>query len=281
MRSSWEDPPPLSGSMRGRRSRRYTAIGTVQVIVGMLVLLVGFGAATAVYSRAEVGSSIDRLQSRWVPARDAAGALRQGYTDQGAGVLGYLLTGNSAFHQRYETGQRAAAQAQAKLARLLPGDTTITALLAALSTAADRWRTTAVETQIAARQLGPIPAPALLRDIAATSSLFDVVRSRMSTIDAHTREMESDQLNRVQEEQSQANVVTAIAVGVTVLVAGLGALGLRRTLVGPARVLLDDVNTVASGAYQHPITEAGPSEFAAVSDAVDRMRTSILRHADD
>lgn len=253
----------------------------VQVLVGALVALVGLSAASAFIDRAAVSSSTTRLGSQLQPASVAAGNLRRGFTDQAGGHLGYLLTGAPSFARRYSAGVQTADGAEQDLRRLLAGDATVVPLLDQLDRAAQQWRTTAVDPQRAARQRGPIPTSTLLADVTATSLLYDAVRTDVSAIDIHAESLQAHQLSLIRREQSRADLVTILTVALTVLLAALGVLALRRAVLRPTRAMLTDIETVASGVHAHPISAAGPKECAVIADAVDRMRTSILRYAHD
>jgi HAMP domain-containing protein len=87
-------------------------------------------------------------------------------------------------------------------------------------------------------------------------------------------------LARILDEQRRGNIITAVAVALAVLVAAVGVLLLRRALGRPSRTLLRDVNTVAAGDYNHPVTRDGPVEFVVIADAVHRMRVSILGYGE-
>lgn len=265
---------------RGVR-RRWSAAGLVQLLAGALVVLIGLSATSAIIARADISSSTARLGSRLQPATVAASTLWRGFTDQAAGHLGYLLTGAPNFLQRYSGGIRTAANAEADLRRLLAGDTSVTSLLDALDGAAQQWRTTAVDPQRTARQHGLIPTSTMLADITATSLLYDAVRTDLSAIGSHTQSLQAEQLRLIRSEQSRANLVTILTVVLTMLLAAVGVLVLRRAVLRPTWAMLRDIETVASGAHDHPISNSGPKECAAIADAVDHMRASILRYADD
>ncbi|HLY33125.1 MAG TPA: CHASE3 domain-containing protein [Jatrophihabitantaceae bacterium] len=253
----------------------------VQLLVGALVLLLGLSAVSAVIARADVDSSTASLSSRLQPAITAANTLRRGFTDQAGGHLGYLMTGGSAFANRYEGGVATAAAAEANLRSLLPGDATVTYQLDALDRAAQQWRLTAIDPQRSQREHGVIPEAVLLADVQSTSLLYDAVRSDLLAVDTHTQTLQAAQVARIRHEQARANLVTYISVVLAVLLAAGGVIALRRALLRPGEALLRDIETVASGVHSQPISATGPTEFVVIADAVDRMRASILEHADD
>ena len=253
----------------------------VQLLVGVLVVLVGLSGASAIIERADISSSTAVLGSRLQPASAAASTLRRGFTDQAAGHLGYLLTGATSFAVRYDLGVQTANGAETDLRRLLPGDKAVVSLLDQLDGAAQQWRTTAVGPQQEARKHGAIPTSALLTDLTATSLLYEAVRTDLSAVDTQTQSLQADQLTLIRHEQSQANLVTILSVVLTVLLAAVGVLALRRALLRPARALLRNIEVAGSGVHAQSIRASGPHEFAVIADAVDRMRASILQYADD
>lgn len=269
---------PTSGALSG--ARRWTAIALIQWIVAGLVLLAVTGAALAVYSRVQVARTSHYLQTTAAPAHVAANTIRQGYSDQTAGALQYLLTGDPGALQRYRAGIGDSARATAQLRSLLPDDATLTADLAAVEQAAQRWRTT-VEPSLTARRNGPLPSQALLSSITATTSAFDALRTGLLDLQDYAHSLETSGLADIVREQRRANLLAGAAVLLVLAAATIGIVLLRRSLVSPTRDLLRDVERIGDGDYHHQITAAGPREFTTVATAVDRMRTSILTHADD
>jgi CHASE3 domain sensor protein len=122
-------------------------MGVVGMLVGALVVLTGLTAAAAAVSRMQIEASTARLQTRWAPTHVAAAAIRQAFTDQAAGHLGFLITGGVTDLRRYQTGRVDAARTEAELRRLLPDHPTVSTLLAELDSAEQQWRTRAVEVQ--------------------------------------------------------------------------------------------------------------------------------------
>jgi HAMP domain-containing protein len=110
--------------------------------------------------------------------------------------------------------------------------------------------------------------------------LFDVLRVRLARLQARTRALTTSQVNRISADQLVANVVTAVAVALALLVSVLSLILVRRFVDQPLGRLVSQVKAVAGGAYDHPISTSGPTEVTVLAQAVAAMRTSIVDNSE-
>jgi signal transduction histidine kinase len=255
---------------------------TLRVTVGLLVVsLVGLLMVSALatgLARLRVASAQHVLDTRAFPARQAAADLGTAYVDQETGQRGYLLTGDPRFLEPYTSGVSTARQRTAELQRLLADDADGLRALRSVTDAATAWRTTIAEPEIALRRRGPIP-PGQWETIGLHGKArFDQLRGRLVALEARTTALFGTQLSVIGRAQATANAVTIAAVALALAVAASGAMIFRRRFSRPLNRLLAQVQTVADGDYEAPITPAGPRELAIIAGSVDRMRESIVEH---
>jgi len=248
----------------------------VAVLVGLLLAI----SVVTVVDRMRVAGAQSELRDRLIPAQAAADQLAEAYVDEETGQRGYLLTGHPVFLQPYRSGRTHAAALHAYLATLLTEDPQVRRLLAQVIKAEARWRTQAAEPEIAARQRGPIPAAAMLPLAENGRRLFDALRVQLARLQARTTALTTSQLDRISAAQLVANVVTAVAVVLALLVAGLSLVLLRRYVDRPLDRLVAQVRAVATGAYDHPISTSGPTEVIVLAQAVASMRASIVHNSE-
>jgi nitrate/nitrite-specific signal transduction histidine kinase len=109
--------------------------------------------------------------------------------------------------------------------------------------------------------------------------LFDRLRVQLARLQRRTTALTTSQLNRISADQLAANVVTAVAVALALLISGLSIVLVRRHVDQPLGRLVSQVKAVAGGAYDRPISSSGPTEVAVLAQAVTSMRASIVRNA--
>jgi signal transduction histidine kinase len=278
---SVSDSPDSPGrDKQAGKPPRFSLRTLVRAVVGALISLLLIISATAVVAGIQVSDAQGKLRGEIIPAQTAAEQLGKAYVDEETGQRGFLLAGQPVFLQPYVSGRIHASALEAHLRTLLAGDPQARRILTRVIRAHRRWLTQAAEPQIAARQRGPIPAPALLASTLNGKRLFDALRVQLARLQARTTALTTSQLNRISADQLAANVVTGVAVGLALLVSGLSLVLVRRFVDKPLGRLVSQVSAVAGGAYDHPISTSGPTEVTVLAQAVTSMRASIARNSE-
>ncbi|MGY1644328.1 CHASE3 domain-containing protein [Geodermatophilus sp. SYSU D00703] len=270
------DPGPGRFALRSRVS---TLRGTVQLVVLVMVALLLTGGTVAGLARLSVLMSVNRLEGTVLPARQAATDLTVAFVDQETGQRGYLLTGDHTFLEPYDRGRADAESLEVRLTELLRDDATGLDLLRQVTAAAQSWDEQVAQPQIAARSLGAVPDD-VQRDLDTTGkALFDTLRERSDALTARTAQLTRVQLDHIAAAQAVANGVSIGALVVALTVALLTVPLLRRRLTRPLERLLTDVQAVAAGDHDRPISAQGAQELVTIAASVETMRQSVLRHS--
>ncbi|QYB04656.1 CHASE3 domain-containing protein [Rhodococcus sp. USK10] len=248
----------------------------VWLAIGILVALFAISAAFSVYGRLVVRASIDDLADHLLPAQRAVAGLVTAYVDQETGQRGYVLTGDPRFLDPYDTGRDKVAALMSNLNTELARDPDARSSLTEVVEAADAWTVDAAEPQIAARRGNATESEQVAATTAAGKELFDALRSRLDVLSARTDALVAVQVDRVRSAQILANVATAVAFSLTAVTAVTAIYLTRRLLARPIENLVADISAVAGGDYERTIAIDGPREVAAIGEAVDTMRTSLL-----
>ncbi|MDD7939629.1 CHASE3 domain-containing protein [Actinomycetospora lutea] len=262
----------------GRPRRGPTMRATVWCLVTVLVGLVAVSALATGLARLRVADEVRELADRLLPAQQATTALVVALVDQETGQRGYSLTGDPTFLEPYVTGRAGEAEATTALAGMLRADPVAGAELRAVTAGAAQWRAEVAEPTIAARRAGAVTAAQAEVSERRGKELFDVLRQRLRALEQRTASEAQDAIAATFSAQATANVVavtaTVLAVGVAVVSVPL----VRRRLIRPLADLEAQAERTAAGAYTTPIALIGPGDVTTIGDAVETMRTSLLRH---
>ncbi|MHC1557841.1 sensor histidine kinase [Actinomycetospora sp. C-140] len=272
---------PRDGADRRPPRRSPTLRVTVWSLVTVLVGLVVVSALVTGLARLRIAGGVEELTDHLLPAQAESRALTTAFVDQETGQRGYLLTGDPTFLAPYAAGRRAEADATAGLSGLLGPDPGAQADLAAVTAAAQRWRTEVAEPDIAARRAGPVPPPVLASSVDRGKALFDVLRGRLGVLDDRTDGQARAEIAVVAAAQQAADAVVIGAAVLSLVVAAVAIPLVRRRLIGPLVDLQSQAERTAAGAYDTPIVLAGPRDLTAIGDAVETMRAALLRHGAD
>ncbi|MFF3566525.1 CHASE3 domain-containing protein [Nocardia jiangxiensis] len=249
-------------------------------IIVMIVLLFGVSAASAVVSSVVAGRVANDLNDRVFVAQRSSLALLRAYVNQETGQRGFLLTGDPEFLQPYTQGRVDAEQAQAQLRQAIDGDARATAALDAVTAAANAWQTAAAQPEIAARTAGPVPADQVESLALLGKGLFDTLRDESTRLQSATNDMAARQLHRVSSAQQIARIATYVSIGLLVVIVVTAFTLLPRLVNRPVTRLIGQIQAVSAGNYALEIERNGPVEIAAIADAVNQMRASILASID-
>lgn len=259
----------------GRYSLRVLAWATIGVLVGLLLTT----AIAASVARMLNQQAQRDLEQRWVTAQVAVGQLTAGYLDQEAAERGYLLTGEQAYLEPYRVGVARTARLQARLRELLAPDPAGTRTLAAVAADGSRWRTTAAQPAIAARARGLLAPVQLNVFLPVGKELFDRLRARLQTLERLTVDLVHDDLGSIAVRQTASTVIAATAVGLSILLAAISVPLVRRALLRPLDWLVHQLQAVAGGAEDRPITPVGPTELQTIAAGAEQMRQGLVERA--
>lgn len=248
----------------------------VYLVVGGLLalLLVTAGATTAV--RLHLSSVGHHLTNTLRPAQAKTAGLIQAYIDEETGERGYLLTGDPSFLEPYVFGERATATATTRLRELLAGDPESTRALERVTSAADAWRTQAIDPELTAFRDGSLTGQALIDAVGRGKTLFDALRVRLGELQDRINNQVNASLQVSSSAQDTANNVTIAATIAAAVLAAVAAWQLRRSFAVPLNRLLAQVRRVSGGDLDHSVDVSGPLEIVTVGQTVETMRVRIL-----
>ena len=228
-------------------------------------------AGTALASQA---SARNRLETILDPASGSGKQLAYDLVNQETGVRGYLLGGNRAFLQPYNSGYADQKVQVAELRRLTRGDPRAQADLNLLQRRVDLWRSTyavpAIDDVSAAGK--PVPGPSIVQG----KALFDSLRVPLYALENELMTLKNQAVASLNDS---ADTLDGVCIGIGVallLVVGAVAIALRAVAVRPLTRLASEAREVAAGNFEHEVTTSGPREAADLAVDVNRMRERIL-----
>lgn len=256
-------------------TRSLTAVSTVAVVAGAIVLFVGIGAVWMGFSN--LLETRTRLFEQLQPSLVDSQRLTASLLDQETGLRGYALARDERMLAPYREGGALEAELVAQLrARFAEdGDEGARGLedqLDEVEAAADRWRADAATPLLEA----PVPADELDATILRSKASFDAVRQELAAFEADVAE--AHRAARAELDRATEQLV-AVVVGAIGLLAALGAGGawfLRRRVVRPLAQLVAAADAVATDHLDEPIAVDGPAEITHLATQVSLMRDRIV-----
>ncbi len=256
-----------------------TLRGYGALVVGVFVALVLTGAVGNGIAWASVAAAQQELGERWLPARMAATDLATAYVDQETGQRGFLLAGDEQFLEPYDQGRADADRLQRRLAGALSIDEDGLRLLTAVRAAGEDWIEETAEPGISARRQGPLAPEVMEAQTADGKVRFDALRAQLAALQDHMDEHTAAQLDDIASAHTVANLVATTAAALAVIAAAAAVPLRRRVLTAPLERLQADVQAVAAGDYDRPITLDGPRELVSIAESVERMRAGVVEHS--
>ena len=220
----------------------------------------------------------DRLVvGRLQPATVRSRALLVALVDQETGQRGYVLTGNPAFLQPYREGN---TQLRVLLAQLRSGFRGDPADVEGHRPRRRRREDTGAGwprvPEIAARSRGDRSRAELLVQSGRGKRAFDTVRGRVAALE---RLIDARSLRA---QRGDRGAVTRLRAALLVswlllaLILAVGALLLRRWVLGPVNALRGRMRLVAAGRLDEQVLVDGPPEVAAIAHDAENMRRRIV-----
>jgi signal transduction histidine kinase len=258
-----------------RRGQSLTVQGWQTLIlstIGLLVLL-GAVAGALLLQRTDAvsGDLIDEIQ----PARVAAYQLQAALRDQETAVRGYAIAADPQFLAPYYEGQRAEADAAARIRELVSQRTALATDLDAIETSANAWRATYAEPLIAGVRPG---TPGVVNTELAQrgKAQFDAIRALFDTQNADFTAERTQVLDQLENVRDWRDRVLAAIITAFFLMALLLALVMRRAVVQPLAALAASCRRITNGQLDERIVPQGPRDIRAIASDVEDMRQHIV-----
>lgn len=249
------------------------------VLAGTYLLLITLGGVASVVLLTTWDTAATRRRTMLIEAEQLA-RLQTAYLEQETAVRGFVITGQAAFLEPWESGTRDAERLRSLLRLPAEHDDRLAAAWVAVGSAADEWRQVAaavVETRQHADVTGT--APGIDARIDDGKRLFDVLRGRfdafagvvareVATADAATRRAQRLSIGVVAG-------VFAAALAVTVLSGYL----IRRWLTQPLAAIVRSTRELRDG-QPAVFPSGGLPDIREVVTAVDGMQRAISEQRD-
>ncbi|WP_324605363.1 sensor histidine kinase [Streptomyces sp. NRRL F-2664] len=262
-------PAQPSATSRGRAPGRggpslQTWLTTVLVVLALMVVGTGALGATLLSHTTTVGN---RLVDGILPAQRDALRLETALLDQETGVRGYLLADEPALLEPYERGLADETASAERLAKVLGGDKRAREDLAAVQEAARSWR-----EQFAAPAVSSVDNGTAPPSLQTGKDLFDEVRRRIATQQAHLDGMQAEARTTFGEARTQRDHILLAIVAAFLLAGTALAVLLHVGVLRPLAKVRTASQRVADGAFEEEISLQGPSDLRALARSVEAMR---------
>lgn len=255
------------------RGRVWTLLVLLLVVVVAAGVLIGQATAT-------LQSATEQLDQQLRPAASAAQAMLAALVDEETGVRGYVITGDDAYLTPYRDGQAAEQRALGRLLMVLPKGFGARQQARDLSEAAERWRTSYADVEIATRQKIGLEATAALVAAGRNKAAFDDLRDRGARLQDRIDEMAAAASDRQTASLQNLRQTQYATLAALVLFTVVAAELLRRWVLTPVRTLDTEVNRVAAGRPGAVVTPHGPRELARLGVNVEGMRRRLVEEVE-
>ncbi|PZG46471.1 sensor histidine kinase [Spongiactinospora gelatinilytica] len=250
----------LAGHTIGRLLLLTAALMGVLLVAGAALTSIALGDGRQ--ARHTILDVIDPAILRTMDLATAQGAQR-------AAIAAHRAEPDAGHLTAYRAAMAAERAASGEIARLVAGQEfgePVTAVLARLGAASERWRAEYADP-VAAGASGDERAGEVRQ--AAVHTELTALRQRLA--DVH-------RTGGAAVNDGAGKVYVALAIWTGLLVAALAGLAvvLRMAVLRPVNDLAAQVGTVASGDFDHRVRVRGPAELAALAADVDDMRERIL-----
>lgn len=253
-------------SLRRRTALLFLVAG---LVIGTLALLMALSLARLDMATKE---RVDRLG----PALLESEVLARSYSDQEAGLRGYLVAGRDDFLEPYVAGRAAERRSLSRLRTLLAGRPDLLARVAAVRDEARAWHDTVAQPAITRTRRDGASAMSVA-DVEVGKVRFERVRDRLAELQAPLRTAQEEAGASLTAYQDRlAGILVAGLLGL-VVVAVIAWQALRRWVVEPLRDLGSEVDRVETGDLSRQMSvAAAPKEIMELTSQVERMRVRIL-----
>jgi len=264
-RSSPAQTPSLVGSIT-KWSRVTLSFGAVLVLLVLLVV------ANQLYFAPQVRDAIDAARG----VRD----IHEAMLDEETALRGYLLSGDTAFLEPFESARDRLPDliesAQPLLAGIPGTDELVLEMRVAQAAWTEGWTRAALQAGAAVAAGERLADDALVDD---GRELFERYRSAQDALLAHLVEHRTAAVER----QSQAILATALAAGVVTIIAGAvtfhRARNLRRSVEGPLDGLLAHLAAIGARNFAPRPDVGGPEELSRIGAGLQEASRALATAA--
>ena len=208
---------------------------------------------------------------------ESTNAMMASLVDQETGVRGYLLSGNPAFLQPFSDGRKAYVKAfeRAKQVFIIPVQR---ARLMELEALASKWRETVAGKEIGLMAIAATREEARAMEIAgAGKALMDAIRQKVGEICNVARDVRSVRLEAERNAVDRARLLTIASGAALVLLAGILAWLLSRTIARPTVRMAAAMKALAAGNTTITIPAVGRrDEVGRMADAVQVFKDNAI-----
>jgi signal transduction histidine kinase len=244
---------------------------------GVLVVLAAVANVALVAAVEAENDRVDGLSNDVLqPAALAVEQWRTAMVDQETGVRGYVLTNDEQFLESYRAGQASEPGLQSQIDEAVSSTPAISEALAGVVSARETWVREVAELEIALMEAGQIDEAVSFVASGQGKERFDRVRDAFDDLQLAIVTEIDDQRESASARSAtlrMVSVITAAALAVAVVGA---VIGLRLGYVPALRRLAGDIDRVADGELEHPITVQGPGELSSIGQSVEVMRQRML-----
>ncbi|WP_198289868.1 sensor histidine kinase [Nocardioides sp. Iso805N] len=272
-------PSPAASTARRRPWREMTVQSWFYVTLAVMAVLVAAGAVIGARLLSQTTAASDRLIQQIQPARVAAYQLQATLIDQETGERGYALTANRQFLAPYTSGQSSEHALAGQIRKLLPDDPQVIADLDRVESSAAHWRSQFADPIVAGVTPGR-PRPLDENAADAAKSAFDDLRALFDVQNTHLQQARETSVAQLRHKEHVRDAVLAAMMAVFFLTVLLMILIVRVLVIRPLETLRRSTRMIAGGAFDHPISQDGPSDLRGLADDVDSMRGRIMEDLD-
>lgn len=248
----------------------------VRLFVLSGIVLAGVAAVGALLAATLLAErSALREQQNLVRASASSGTLLARYVDQETALRGYLLTGRPEFLAPYDAANAAIPGLTAELTAAAADHPGLAGRVDALLAAHGAWRQQILEPEIGTARGGNLPAARAAESSGSGKVLFDAVRARARELADDLRRRAVTVGDRVAGLANRQSTLLGLALLALVALVAVQLLGALRLVRAPLLRLSRDVRRVAGGELEHPVTDRGPQEVAALARDTEAMRLRL------
>jgi signal transduction histidine kinase len=244
------------------------SVSALAVVLLAAIIVGGFALSNLADARERVVLRID-------PALQQSLRLESSLVDQETGVRGYALGAEQDVLNPYTAGVANEEDAVGELRRLLSDLPEVRADLDDVVDRAESWRASYAQPTIA--EIATTNQPAAGTTVAEGKRYFDAVRLSLGALQEDLNVARMSATDSLDGEATSLNFVLIGIAAVFALVIAALAVGLRIAAIRPVSRLAEEVRTVASGDFDHPVEQSGPRELRELGADVNTMRERILQ----
>ncbi len=201
-----------------------------------------------------------------------------GMVNSETGVRGYLVSGNTAFLEPLESGQKQYNAAVAKVAELTSDNAIQQKRIDLLKQNANGWLTT-----VAQREIALMKDPATQSEARALEA-SGAGKKTMDALRSVVQEMKDEELSLLSVRAAASDAAVSRATlaivgggGLTLIISILGAFGLNFTVTRPVQQITREMSVLATGNTSAPISGTERrDEIGRMAEAVQVFRTNMI-----